>query len=69
VDSSKSYQIKMYDTFEQLTLRARIISETTIKGKYMRRVCNVNHRSKYSDFNILVERIKSIGDILVKEYH
>jgi glutamate/tyrosine decarboxylase-like PLP-dependent enzyme len=45
-----------------------MISDTNIKGKYMLRACNVNHRSKYSDFNILVERITSIGDKLAKEY-
>jgi hypothetical protein len=45
-----------------------MISDTTIKGTYMLRACNVNHRSKYSDFDVLLERIKSIGDILVKEY-
>jgi glutamate/tyrosine decarboxylase-like PLP-dependent enzyme len=49
-------------------INALMISSTTIKGKYMLRACNVNHRSKYSDFNILVERIKSIGKTLAKEY-
>ncbi len=45
-----------------------IISDTTIGGKYTLRACNVNHRSKYSDFNELLERIKSIGKTLTKEY-
>jgi glutamate/tyrosine decarboxylase-like PLP-dependent enzyme len=45
-----------------------MITDTTIKGKYMLRACNVNHRSLYSDFNILTERIKSIGKTLAKEY-
>jgi hypothetical protein len=45
-----------------------MISSTTIKGKYMLRACNVNHRSKYSDFEVLVERITSIGETVAKEY-
>jgi aromatic-L-amino-acid decarboxylase len=45
-----------------------MISDTKIKGMYMLRACNVNHRSRYSDFDILVERIKSIGKTLAKEY-
>jgi aromatic-L-amino-acid decarboxylase len=45
-----------------------MISDTIIKGKYMLRACNVNHRSKHYDFNILVQRIISIGDKLAKEY-
>jgi aromatic-L-amino-acid decarboxylase len=44
-----------------------MISDTTIKGRYMLRACNVNHRSRYSDFDTLVERIKSIGESLAKE--
>jgi aromatic-L-amino-acid decarboxylase len=45
-----------------------MISSTTINGRYMLRACNVNHRSTYSDFDVLVERIKSIGKTLAKEY-
>jgi aromatic-L-amino-acid decarboxylase len=45
-----------------------MISDTTIKDKYMLRACNVNHRSKYSDFYELVERIKSIGQTIAKEF-
>jgi glutamate/tyrosine decarboxylase-like PLP-dependent enzyme len=45
-----------------------MISDTTLNGRYMLRACNVNHRSRYSDFDVLVERIITIGDILVKEY-
>jgi glutamate/tyrosine decarboxylase-like PLP-dependent enzyme len=50
-------------------INALMISSTTINSKYMLRACNVNNRTKYSDFNILVERIKSIGKTLAKEYH
>jgi glutamate/tyrosine decarboxylase-like PLP-dependent enzyme len=49
-------------------INALMISATTINGKYMLRACNVNHRSKYSDFDVLVERITSIGETVVKEY-
>jgi glutamate/tyrosine decarboxylase-like PLP-dependent enzyme len=45
-----------------------MISDTTLNGRYMLRACNVNHRSRYSDFDVLVERITTIGDILVKAY-
>ena len=45
-----------------------MISSTTINGRYMLRACNVNHRSTYSDFDILVERITSIGETVPKEY-
>jgi len=45
-----------------------MITDTTIKGRYMLRACNVNHRSQREDFDILVERITSIGKTLSKEY-
>jgi aromatic-L-amino-acid decarboxylase len=45
-----------------------MISSTTINGRYMLRACNVNHRSTYSDFDVLVERITSIGETVAKEY-
>jgi aromatic-L-amino-acid decarboxylase len=38
-----------------------IISDTTIRGRYMLRACNVNHRSKRKDFEYLVEQVKKIG--------
>ena len=38
-----------------------IISDTTIKGKYMLRACCVNHRSRREDFDYLVERLKELG--------
>jgi len=44
-----------------------MISDTTIKGQYMLRVCNVNHRSRRADFNLLVDNIKKIGARLEKE--
>ncbi len=39
-----------------------MISDTTIRGKYMLRACNVNHRSQRKDFEYLVEKVKEIGD-------
>ncbi len=39
-----------------------MISDTTIKGKYMLRACNVNHRTKKYDMDFLVSRIKEIGN-------
>ncbi|MHA2394853.1 MAG: pyridoxal phosphate-dependent decarboxylase family protein [Promethearchaeota archaeon] len=38
-----------------------IVSDTTIKGKYMLRACNVNHRSRNKDFEFLVKEITKIG--------
>ena len=38
-----------------------MISDTTIRGKYMLRACNVNHRSQRKDFEYLVEKVKEIG--------
>ena len=43
-----------------------MISDTTIKGKYMLRACNVNHRSRREDFDSLVNAIKQIGARLEK---
>ncbi|MHA2394714.1 MAG: pyridoxal phosphate-dependent decarboxylase family protein [Promethearchaeota archaeon] len=43
-----------------------IISDTTIKGKYMLRACNVNHRSRREDFDFLIEEIKKIGKKVIK---
>ena len=42
-----------------------IISDTSIKGKYMLRACCVNHRSKRKDFDYLVRKLKEIGEELV----
>jgi glutamate/tyrosine decarboxylase-like PLP-dependent enzyme len=43
------------------------ITDTTIKGRYMLRVCNVNHRSRYKDFDWLVAEVKKLGDQLLPE--
>ena len=48
--------------------RIQSINDTKIKGKHTLRVCNVNHRTRYSDFDLLVERISTIGKKLAKEY-
>ncbi|MDH5481823.1 MAG: aminotransferase class V-fold PLP-dependent enzyme [Candidatus Bathyarchaeota archaeon] len=39
-----------------------MISDTTIKGKYMLRACCVNHRSKKQDFDFLVNIVKKAGE-------
>ena len=44
-----------------------MITDTTVKGKYMLRACNVNHRSKREDFDTLIEMVKKIGAKLEKE--
>ena len=38
-----------------------MISDTIIKGKYMLRACNVNHRTKTYDMDFLVRKSKEIG--------
>jgi glutamate/tyrosine decarboxylase-like PLP-dependent enzyme len=44
-----------------------MISDTTIKGKYMLRACNVNHRSQKQDFEFLVNELKKIGRQVAKD--
>jgi glutamate/tyrosine decarboxylase-like PLP-dependent enzyme len=44
-----------------------IVSDTKIKGRYMLRACNVNHRSRREDFDFLVNEVKKIGVKCVKE--
>ena len=39
-----------------------IITDTTIKGRYMLRACCVNHRSQRQDFDFLVKEIKKAGE-------
>ncbi|MBD3206598.1 amino acid decarboxylase [Candidatus Bathyarchaeota archaeon] len=41
-----------------------MISDTTVKGKYMLRACNVNHRSRKEDFDFLYHKIKEIASEL-----
>jgi hypothetical protein len=45
-----------------------MISDTTTKGRYMLRACNVNHRTKYADFDVLLERIINIAKTLVQDF-
>ena len=50
---------KILDDLNQRTFL--MISDTTIKGKYMLRACNVNHRTKKEDFDFLVNEVKKLG--------
>jgi len=38
-----------------------MISDTTIKGKYLLRACNVNHRTKKQDLEFLVDEVRKTG--------
>jgi glutamate/tyrosine decarboxylase-like PLP-dependent enzyme len=38
-----------------------MVSDTTIKGTYMLRACNVNHRTRREDLEFLVKEVKEIG--------
>ncbi|MFB0501534.1 MAG: aspartate aminotransferase family protein [Candidatus Bathyarchaeia archaeon] len=44
-----------------------MVSDTTIKGRYMLRACNVNHRSKKQDFDFLVNELKKTGEKIVSQ--
>jgi glutamate/tyrosine decarboxylase-like PLP-dependent enzyme len=68
VDDSDIEGLNQVILNELWKINALMISSTTINGRYMLRACNVNHRSTYSDFNVLIERIKSIGETVAKEY-
>jgi aromatic-L-amino-acid decarboxylase len=45
-----------------------MISDTKIKGRYVLRACNVNHRTKNADFDVLIDRIKNIGETLLQQF-
>jgi aromatic-L-amino-acid decarboxylase len=45
-----------------------IVSDTTIKGRYMLRACNVNNRSRREDFDFLVGEVNRIGGELSNEH-
>lgn len=40
---------------------AALVSYATIGGKYCLRMANVNHRSTYADFDVLVEKVVELG--------
>lgn len=42
-----------------------VVSNTTIKGKYVLRTCNVNHRTRREDFDWLVGEVKRLGESLL----
>jgi len=44
-----------------------VVSDTQIKGKYVLRACNVNHRSTMEDFDWLVTEVKRLGEKLLPE--
>lgn len=44
-----------------------MISDTIIKGRYMLRACNVNHRSRRKDFDYLVDLVKKLGKQFLPE--
>ncbi len=46
-----------------------LVSYATINDQYCLRMANVNHRSTYVDFDILVEKVVELGRELVEAYH
>ncbi len=44
-----------------------MVSDTTIKGRYMLRACNVNHRSKKQDLDFLVDEVRKSGEKIVSQ--
>jgi aromatic-L-amino-acid decarboxylase len=48
--------------FEELNRRSFwMVSDTTIKGRYTLRACNVNHRTRREDLAFLVREVREIG--------
>lgn len=41
-----------------------VVTDTTMRGKYSLRACNVNHRSCRADFEWLVSEVKTLGQKL-----
>jgi aromatic-L-amino-acid decarboxylase len=50
----------IFDKLNQISYL--MISDTTIRGIYMLRACNVNQRSQKQDFEFLVNEVKKIGE-------
>jgi glutamate/tyrosine decarboxylase-like PLP-dependent enzyme len=49
--------------FEDINMRFFwMISDTTIKGRYLLRACNVNHRTKKQDLDFLVNEVRRTGE-------
>lgn len=44
-----------------------LVSNATINGRYCLRMANVNHRSSYADFDVLVEKVIELGRELAAE--
>ncbi|UCG37465.1 MAG: aminotransferase class V-fold PLP-dependent enzyme [Candidatus Bathyarchaeota archaeon] len=44
-----------------------MVSDTTIKGRYMLRACNVNHRSRKQDIDFLLDEVKRTGKRIVSQ--
>jgi glutamate/tyrosine decarboxylase-like PLP-dependent enzyme len=43
------------------------ISDTTIKGRYTLRACNVNHRTRSEEFDWLINKVRQLGERLLPE--
>ncbi len=46
-----------------------VFSDTVLKGKYVLRACNVNHRSRRDDFEFVAEEITKTGYRLSQELY
>jgi aromatic-L-amino-acid decarboxylase len=50
--------------FDELNRRSFwMVSDTTIKGRYTLRACNVNHRTRREDLEFLVQEVKEVGNV------
>jgi len=65
LDLEKLNRLILGDMFQ---INFGMISDTTIKGKYLLRACNVNHRTRRQDFNWLVEEIKKSGQKHISKF-
>jgi aromatic-L-amino-acid/L-tryptophan decarboxylase len=56
---------------EELLIRLQesgsaLVSNATLHGKYSLRMANVNHRSSYDDFDVLVQTVIQLGEELIR---
>jgi glutamate/tyrosine decarboxylase-like PLP-dependent enzyme len=65
-DDVETLNRALYDALSHIKLM--MISDTTIKGQYMLRACNVNHRSQRTDFEFLVKEITRVGSRLLSQF-
>ena len=54
--------------YELWAMENKMMLDDKKGGKYTLKACEINKISVFSDLDILVEQVTSIGDVLVREY-